>query len=85
MAEAIYLVCGLASLACATLLLRQYLRKRARLLLWSSLCFIGFAANNVLLFIDLVLVPEVDLALVRGLVALASVAVLNYGLIWDSN
>ncbi len=54
----------------------------ARLLLWSSLCSIGFAANNVLLFIDLVLVPEGDLALVRALVALSWVEVLDNGLIF---
>ena len=84
MAESIYILCALTSLACAGLLLRGYLRTRARLLLWSSLCFVGLALNNVFLVVDLVLVPSTDLALVRALLALASVSVLNVGLIMDS-
>jgi hypothetical protein len=84
MTDAIYMLCALTSLACAALLLRAYLRSRARLLLWSSLCFIGLGINNILLVIDLIVVPETDLALARGLVSLASVAVLSFGLIWDA-
>lgn len=84
MAEAIYLLCALTSLACAALLLRSYASTRARLLLWSSICFVGLAINNIILFIDLIIVPDIDLSLVRGLVALLSVALINVGLIWDS-
>lgn len=84
MAEAVYILCALASMTCSALLLRTYLRSRARLLLWSSLCFIGLALNNILLFLDLVIVPDTDLSILRGLVALASVALLNFGLIWES-
>jgi hypothetical protein len=54
------------------------------LLLWSGFCFIGLAMNNILLFVDLVLVPGVDLRSVRGGVALAGVWVLLFGMIWDS-
>jgi len=39
---------------------------RSRLLLWSTLCFVALAVNNVLLFVDLVVVPDVDLRFVRG-------------------
>jgi uncharacterized protein DUF5985 len=69
---------------CAGLLWRAYRASRARLLLWSSLSFIGLACNNLLLFIDLVVFPMVDLSLYRSLLAAASVMVLLLGLIWDS-
>ncbi len=84
MASAVYVVCALTSLACAALLYRSYRQNRAGLLFWSSACFVGLALNNVLLFVDLVLVPSVDLSLVRSGVAVAAVGVLLFGLIWQS-
>lgn len=85
MAEVVYVLCALASLACAWLLLRGYRRTRSRLLLWSSLCFCGLALNNVLLVVDKVLTgPEIDLGLWRGATAVAAVCVMLYGLIWDA-
>jgi hypothetical protein len=84
MATLVYALCALTSLACAVLLLRGYLRSRARLLLWSGLCFAGLAANNVLLLIDKRVVPTMDLSLWRSLPALAGVAVLLYGLVWET-
>ena len=84
MAEAVYLLCALTSAGCAVMLLRSYLRTRTRLLLWSSLCFIGLALNNVLLFIDRVIVPETDLSLPRNATALVALVLLVFGLIWDS-
>jgi hypothetical protein len=43
------------------------------------------ALNNILLFIDLIVVPtSVDLSLWRGATALAGVSVLLFGLIWES-
>jgi hypothetical protein len=83
MAEAVYALCGATSVACAILLLRGYTATRARLLFWASLCFTGLALNNVLLFIDLVLIPGVDLSDLRGGVALAALLVLLFGLIWE--
>jgi hypothetical protein len=81
----VYVLCALTSLACAWLLLRAYRRTRQRLLLWSGLCFAGLALNNVLLVVDLRMVPETDLSLVRTLPALAGVALLLYGFIWDAD
>lgn len=83
MGAVVYLLCALASLLAAGLLVRGYLRSRVRLLFWSSLCFVFLAANNVLLFIDLVLVQDVSLSIPRASTALAGVLVLLYGLIWD--
>jgi hypothetical protein len=84
MALLVYLLCALTSLICASLLLRSYLANRTPLLFWSSLCFVGLAMNNILLFIDLVIVPTIDLSFYRSLCALIAVLVLVFGLIWDN-
>lgn len=83
MIELIYVLCALTSLACAVLLLRSYLRTRVRLLLWSGLCFAGLALNNALLVVE-AHTPVTDLSNLRTLPALAGVALLVYGLVWDS-
>jgi hypothetical protein len=64
-----------------SLLVRAYRRTRLPLLLWSSIAFGLLAANNVLLFLDLAVFPQYDLELTRGLVALAGLGVLLYGLL----
>ena len=84
MANAVYLLCAVTSLACAVLLLRGYLRSRVRLLLWSCLCFVGLALNNILLVVDLIILPEGDLSLLRNLPALVGLALLVFGLIWEA-
>lgn len=85
MAEAVYILCALTSVACAVLLLRGYRRSGMRLLLWSGLCFVTLAVSNVVLFVDLVVVPEnMDLSLIRSSLGLVGVATLLYGLIWDA-
>jgi hypothetical protein len=84
MPEAVYLLCAVTSAGCAAALLRTYVRRRSRLLLWSSLCFLGLAANNALLFIDLVLLPAaVDLLLWRSAFGAIGSLTLVVGLIWD--
>jgi hypothetical protein len=50
---AVYLLCFLTSSACAFLLARNYARTHARLLLWSALCFLFLAGNNLAVIIDL--------------------------------
>lgn len=84
MADLVYILCALTSLACATLLWRGWRRSSARLLFWSSLCFWGLFLNNVLLIVDLRLLPQVDLIFWRSLPALAGVAALIYGLVVES-
>jgi len=90
MAEAVYLLCTLTSVLIAVLLFRGYARTRARLLFWSALCFVGLALNNLILFIDKGLYPDVELwflginmGIWRGLAALAGLMMLLWGLIWD--
>jgi hypothetical protein len=84
MAAVIYTLCMLTSLACAALLLHAWRRTSYRLLLWSGLCFAGLTFTNLFLVIDKVVLPEVDLSLWRTSLALLAMAVLLYGLIWES-
>jgi hydrogenase/urease accessory protein HupE len=83
MAELTYVLCAATSILCAVLLARGYIRTRTRLLMWSTLCFVGLAINNILLFIDLVILPDVDLQVVRSGSALVSMLLLVIGLIWE--
>lgn len=82
---AVYILCFLTSAACAWLLGRSYFANRTRLLLWSSICFVFLALNNVALVLDKVVwpTPDVDLRLPRLLLALAAVASLIWGFIWE--
>ena len=80
-AEVIYLMCAATSLVSAWLLLRHYRTRRTPLLFWSSLSFLGLAANNVLLYIDLGVLTGVDLALPRTIVGAGAMVVLVYGLV----
>jgi len=84
MGSAVYILGSLITFACAVLLLRGYARVRRKLLLWSGLCFAGLTLSNFLIFVDLVMVPEVDLYLWRLGTAAISMTLLLYGLIWDS-
>jgi hypothetical protein len=84
LAGVIYAACALTALACAVLLLRGYRNSGARLLLWGGLCFVGLTLNNVLVFLDLMVVPDVSLFTWRNLAALGAMSVLVFGLIWDA-
>ena len=84
MPEFVYLLCALTSSLCAALLLKNYRRTKLRLLFWSGACFVCLALGNVLLFVDLIVFPDVDLLLWRNLAVFIGVALLIYGLIWDA-
>lgn len=81
---AVYALCFLTSAACGLLLIRNYRRTGARLLLWSGLCFVLLAANNLIVIVDLVLLPHNDLRVLRLAFSLAAVLVILFGYIWDS-
>ena len=84
MASLIYSLCALTSLTCLLLLWRSYRATGARLLFWSAACFLLLTVNNVLLVLDKVVFPvEVDLGLGRLAAALAAVALLLFGLVWE--
>ena len=83
MANLVYALCAITSLSCAALLLRGYVRSRARLLLWSGLCFVGLFINNALLVVDAHI--AFDLSVMRSLPAVFGIMLLLYGLVWDSD
>ena len=84
MAVAVYVLGTLVTALCAALLLRAYLHARRRLLLWSGVCFAGLTVANALVFVDLVVLPEVDLRVWRLAAAALAMGVLLYALIWES-
>ena len=79
----VYILCFLTSSACAWLLARGYQRTRTRLLLWSSLCFLFLAGNNLVLVLDVLVFPDINLRIGRLLLSLSAVVVLLFGFIWD--
>jgi hypothetical protein len=76
MAEVVYALCAGTSLLCFSLLVRAYRRNRSGLLLWSSIAFLCFALGNALLFVDLVVLPQVDLMIYRTLLNLLGAGLL---------
>jgi hypothetical protein len=84
LADSLYFVCLLSSLACMLLLLRGYGRTGMRLLLWSGICFVCLSLNNLLLMVDVVLLPDVDLRPYRLALSLAAGTVLLFGFIWEA-
>ena len=85
MGPAVYILGALTSLICAVLLLRGYRRGKRKLLLWSGVCFAGLTVSNSLVFVDLVILPDVNLYLFRLVTAAVAMLVLLYGLIWGSD
>lgn len=75
---------ALTSAACMWLLFRAYAASRVRLLLWSALCFVFLTLNNVFLFCDLVVFPDIDFRPYRLAAAFAGICCLLYGFIWEA-
>lgn len=84
MAPTVYALCALTAVLCAVLLYRAYRRQKAGLLFWSVVCFCALAINNIVLFVDLVIVPDVDLRALRGVVAIAGMGSLLVAFIRES-
>jgi hypothetical protein len=83
-AAAVYILCFLTSAVCAWLLVRSYVRSKARVLMWSAACFVLLAFNNFFVVVDLVVLPTaVDLTIPRNVSSLAAVMTLLYGFIWE--
>jgi hypothetical protein len=81
----VYTLCALTSLVCTLLLWRDYARTRQRFLFLVAACFAGLTLHNLLLFVDLVLVPSLDFVLLRSAVGLAAMASLLVVLIWEAS
>lgn len=84
MASVVYLLCSLTSIICALLLIRGYLRTKARLLLWSSVCFLALVVNNLFLVLDRIFFTDVDFYVFRQYAAFVGLVILVYGLVWDA-
>jgi hypothetical protein len=84
MTGVVYLLCAGTSLLCAVMLFRGYARSHVRLLFWAGLCFIGLMLDNLVLYVDVVIVPDVNLAVWRKLPGLVATMLLVFGLIWES-
>ena len=84
-ASIVYLLCAVMSVGCATALFYKYRRTRVPLLFWSAICFAGFALSNVLLFVDLVLLPTtIDLLIYRTVPTLLGLCSLIWGVVWEN-
>jgi hypothetical protein len=79
----IYGICMLTALMCAWLLLQAYQKTRYRLLFWCGLFFSVAALNNVLVVVNKVVFPEVDLTIYGYAVALLGLSILLPGLILE--
>lgn len=84
MSGGVYLLCAATCLLCAVMLFRGYSRTGVRLLFWSGLCFAGLMVDNIILYADVVIFPEVRLQVWRKVPGLIALVLLLYGLIWDS-
>ena len=84
MNAALYILTSLTTLLCAILLLRGYAQVRLRLLLWSGLCFIGLTITNLLKIADLLIFVQIDLFAFRLGSAAVAMALLIFGLVWES-
>jgi hypothetical protein len=82
-ATAVYLLCLATSAGCGWLLVRSYVRTGARLLLWTAICFVMLTLTNLLVVVDLVFLPQIDLRLARVGSSLIGVTILLYGFIWE--
>lgn len=83
LAAAVYILCLLTSSACGWLLIRGYRRNRTRLLLWCAGCFALLALNNLLVVVDLILLPSVDLTMARSVTLLSAACVILLGFIFE--
>jgi Family of unknown function (DUF5985) len=84
MTEVVYLLCAGTCLLCTVMLFRGYARSHVRLLFWAGLCFAGLMFDNLILYVDEAIVPDVDLAIWRKLPGLIATILLVFGLIWES-
>lgn len=80
---AVYLLCLITSLTCSALLLRAWLRSRAKLLFWTAVSFVLLSVNNLVLVADKVLFPDAYLTPARQITAGLALVVLLYGFIWE--
>lgn len=80
----VYLLCFLTAALCAGLLVRQHRLSPTPVLLWSAACFVFLAFSNLLVVIDRLVLPDLDLRTLRLVLTLLAVSVLLFGFIWET-
>jgi hypothetical protein len=80
----VFILCAATCLLCAIMLFRGYARTGVRLLFWSGLCFTGLMIDNIMVYIDVIIVPDISLVIWRKIPGLLAISLLLYGLVWDS-
>jgi hypothetical protein len=83
-ANIVYVLCAATSTLCAALLIRGYRSSHARLLLWSAVCFVGLALNNILLLVDVTVFAGIGFSTWRMVPAVLGTGALLYSLIWEA-
>jgi hypothetical protein len=84
MSGIVYILCAATCLLCAVLLFRGYARSHVRLLFWSGLCFVGLMLDNLVLYVDVIVIPHFSLVIWRKLPGLVASVLLLFGLVWES-
>lgn len=85
MAEVVYILCAVMCIGCAVLLFRGYRRSATQLLFWSALCFLFLSLNNIVLVVDLLLLPNIEFygLEIRNIFSATAGSLLLFGLIWE--
>lgn len=81
--DVLYLLCLLTSLSCCLLLIRSYRRNRSKVLLWTAVCFVLLAVDNLLVVLDLIVFPSIDLSPLQLIATLLAVSSLLIGFVWE--
>jgi len=84
MSYVVYLLCAITSFVCTVLLFRNMRKGVTELIMWSALCFLALTLGNILLFVDLVFMPNFDLSLWRTAIVFSGGSLLLFGLIRSS-
>lgn len=84
-ADVVYALCAITSAVCAGALWRMQMKTGLRLLFWCALGFAALTLNNVLLFVDKIVLPQIDLSTLRLATGILGMAALCYGLIWEDD
>lgn len=84
MGTLVYILCAATSTLCAFMLLKSFVQTKTRLLLWSGICFSLLALANAVLYVDLLVIPQVDLSPLRNFLTAVGSIILLFGLIWET-
>lgn len=84
MDKIVYAMCAITCATCTFLLLRGYMRSKMNLLLWSTLCFTCLTLTNIFVYIDLILIEEINFLTVRNILTFLGLSILIYGMIEET-